>query len=615
MTDNHYDPDLHEPLPEGEEAPPPLTHTMSIVRWALLIGLSLFALTMILSSLGFAPWEARADDTVQYHCPMHPTYISNQPGECPICGMTLVPIDKAGKEIKEEKKAAIKTEKVKAAEKVTYTCPMHPEVISNKPGECPKCGMDLVKMEPAKADTTALQKTEYVCPMHPDVISDKPGECPKCGMDLVKVENKPMEMPGMKKAMDAKVTYTCPMHPEVTSDKPGRCPICKMFLVPVKSDSTKTVAPESGEIAPDNSKDMSDMGKAPVNGLVPVTIEPERLQLIGLRTALAEYRNLGGGIELLGYITPDETRIKNINTRVSGWAQDLYVNQTGQYVEAGKPLLSLYSQELYQAEQDFMIARDAAKSGSSDNSLSDMRNQIFISSRERLKLMGLNDDQISEIEMLDKPSTQLMIKSPFSGYVLEKSILPGQYIGPEQNLFTIADLSKVWVIGDIYEKDVANIKAGQKASMKLTAFPGEDFDGVISYIYPSVSQGTRTMKIRIEFNNRDSRLRPGMYAEIKIENAGESTLAIPNDGILDGGNEQYAFVVHDGIHFEPRLIKVGRSSDDYAEILSGIDDGDTVVTSANFLIDSESRLKSAVSGMSDMKMSGENVKTAQEHSH
>jgi membrane fusion protein, copper/silver efflux system len=613
MNDNHYDPDLHEPLPEGEEAPPPLTHTMSIVRWAILIGLSLFAFTMILSSLGFAPWEARADDTTQYHCPMHPTYISNQPGDCPICGMSLVPIDKAGKEIKEDTKttkaesAKARAEKPKDVAKVVYTCPMHPEVISDKPGECPKCGMDLVKKEIPNSDSTAVQKIEYVCPMHPDVISDKPGECPKCGMDLVKVENKPEKTPEIKKAIDPKAAYYCPMHPEVTSDKPGRCPKCKMFLVPVKSDTTKTDSPESGEIIPDSNFDMSDMGKAPVNGLVPVTIEPERLQLIGLKTAMVERRNIGGGTELLGYITPDESRIKNVTTRVSGWAQNLFVNQTGQYIEAGKPLLSIYSQELYQAEQDFMVARNAVNGNSSDQSLSDMRKQIYDGARERLILMGLNDDQINEIEKLDTPSTQLMIRSPFSGYILEKSILQGQYIGPEQNLFTIVDLSKVWVIGDIYEKDIVNIKTGQKAYMKLAAFPGEVFDGTISYIYPTVSQDSRTLKVRLLFDNSDHRLKPGMYAEIKINNSGESTIAIPNDAILDGGNEQYVFVVHDGRHFEPRLVKVGHSSDDYTEILSGLDDGETVVTSANFLIDSESRLKAAVSGMSNMNMTPEHT--------
>jgi len=214
MNDKNYDPNLHEPLPEGEEAAPPLTHTMSIVRWVILAGISVFAFAMVLSFFGLAPWEARADDAAQYHCPMHPTYISDQPGDCPICGMSLVPIDKAGKEIKEEKKPEKIDEKEKASEKVTYSCPMHPGVTSDKPGECPKCGMDFVKVK--------AEDATYVCPMHPEVTSDKPGECPKCGMDLVK--EKKDDKIEIKKAIDTKVAYYCPMHPINRADAPSaRC--------------------------------------------------------------------------------------------------------------------------------------------------------------------------------------------------------------------------------------------------------------------------------------------------------------------------------------------------------------------------------------------------------
>jgi Cu(I)/Ag(I) efflux system membrane fusion protein len=345
----------------------------------------------------------------------------------------------------------------------------------------------------------------------------------------------------------------------------------------------------------------NDMGEAPVPGLVPVTIEPERQQLIGVRTGYVERRSLGASTDIVGTVTPDESRMKNINTRVKGWVVDLYVNKTGQYVEAGAPLLSIYSQELYQAEQDFMVARDALKRGSTDQALTDMRNQIYFAAKERLRLSGLSDDQITEIENSNTPNSQLILKSPFSGYVLDKSVLPGQYLTPNQNLLTIADLSHVWVLGDVYEQDIANIRTGQKALMHLAAFPGEDFEGTIGYIYPSLSEQTRTLKVRLEFANPSNRIRPGMYAEISLKGSGRPTLAVPSDAILDGGSDQqYAFVIHDGTHFEPRLVKTGRSSDDYVEIKSGLHEGEQIVTSANFLIDSESRLKAAVSGMSPM---------------
>lgn len=630
-----------EPMPEGVEAPPPLTHTMSVIRWTILIGMSLFAVIMILNYLGFTPWEARAENGTQYQCPMHPTYIANQPGDCPICGMSLVPIKDGDKTVKAKvappKQEKAKSEMGKSAPDSTtitrYVCPMGAEFISDKPGSCPKCGMDLVKevktvaVEKPKGDTSKakVQTAGYVCPMHPEVTSDKPGKCPKCGMNLAPVDSQDtsdemgnMSMPDTGKTKDststpkkAEAKYVCPMHPEITSDKPGRCPICNMYLEPVKDKAPKkddgmggmnmpenntTTHQENGSVADEQS--MSDMGSAPVPGLVPVTIEPQRLQLIGIRTGFVEKRSPDGQIDITGFVTPDETRIKNVNVRISGWVVDLFVNETGQYVKAGEPLLSVYSQDLYQAEQDYLAARDASKKENGDATLADMRQQLLDAAAQRLQLLGLTSDDIDKLGQGDLPSSQMMLRSPFSGYVLEKNVLPGQYLTPDQNLFTIADLSNVWVLGDVYEQDIPYVRQGQTAQMTLTAFPGESFEGKIAYVYPQVSQNTRTMKVRIQFPNPSMQLRPGMYAKVEINRDGDKALVVPSDAVLDNGNVQYAFVVHDGNHFEPREVKTGRASDDYIEVLSGLDAGEQVVTSANFLIDSESRLKAAVAGMS-----------------
>ena len=519
-----YDPHEHEPLPEGEEQAPPFVHTMAIVRWIILGGMTLFALIMILSYFNLTPWSGESTAPTQYHCPMHPTYVSNQPGECPICGMTLVPIDATGKEIKTADSA--------------------------KAGDSEHEGMVQTKAKPG----------QYTCPMDPDVISDTPGKCPKCGMDLVQV---PPATSSVQQGSDM-------------SGMPG------MSGTSGTTDQLQHPA--------------SDMGSSPVPGLVPVTIEPQRLQLIGVRTGTVTKRSLDGSLRLVGFITPDETRMSNVHVRFSGWVKELSVDQSGQFVKADQHLLSVYSQDLYQAENEYVIARQTT-GGTSDNLLKDMRKQLLVAARQRLDLLGVPKEEVARLDTASSPNSELWVRSPFTGYVLEKNVVIGQYISPDQNLFTIADLSNVWVLADVYERDLENIKIGQIAHMTTSAYSGESFEGKVSFIYPSVSEQTRTLRIRIEFANASFRLKPGMYAEVDLAGQGNGVLAVPADAVMDDGDRQYAFVVHDGTHFEPRLLKLGRSSDDYFEVLSGLAEGEQVVTSANFLIDSESRLKAAIAGM------------------
>lgn len=532
VTDEDYDPDEHEPLPEGEEAPPPLVHTMAIVRWVLFAGMSVFALAMVLGYFGLNPLAGATETASQYNCPMHPTYVSNQPGDCPICGMSLVPIKGDGKQATSAEREGRAAETMSLAKPGQFTCPMHPEVVSDTAGRCPECNMFL---EQVPATTKS-----YTCPMHPEVVSDKPGDCPKCGMDLVEVKQ--------------------------TAAEPA-------------------------------DQDMRMMGQAPVPGLVSITIEDQRLQLIGLKTATAARRNLDEGRRFVGFVTPDETKLANLQVRVSGWVKTLFANQTGQLVEKGEPLLSIYSQGLYEAERDFLVTRDAAAQSGTDTLLAGMHKQLLEGSRERLRLLGLSDQEIASVEAADIPSQELAIRSPFRGYVIEKSVVAGQYVTPDQPLLSIADLSRIWVLVDVYEQDAGSIQIGQRATVRATAYPGRDFDGKIGFVYPQVSAQTRTLKARVELDNPDLILRPGMYAEVDFEGSTNSTLVVPADAVMDGGETKYVFAVQRGNHFEPRLVTTGRSSNDWIEILAGLTEGETVVTSANFLIDSESRLKAAISGM------------------
>jgi len=566
MTDHNlpYDPAGHEPMPEGEEKAPPLTHTMGIVRWIILGGVTLFALIMILSYLGATPWSTEGGDATQYHCPMHPTYVSSQPGECPICGMSLVPMKNAADTVATSGAETMSgaTATAVMAKPGQYACPMDPEVVSDVPGKCPKCGMDLVqipdslKQGPAKAG-------QYYCPMHTYVVSDKPGKCPICDMDMVQA-TADQAPPG-----------------QTMRDMPG---------IQTPTEPPKPKAPDAGTAG-------MDMGEAPVPGLVPVTIEPQRLQLIGVRSGTVQRRALSDETQLLGYVTPDESRVSNLNVRVSGWVQKLFVNQTGQKVSAGQELLTVYSQDLYQAQQDFLTAAQSVARPATDSMLAATRRQILDAARDRLRLLGVPEEEITRLETTGQARAELPLTSPVTGIVLKKTVLPGQFVGPDQPLFTVADLSRVWVLADVYESDLAGITTGRRAVMTLAAFPGLEFSGTVSFIYPTVSPETRTLKVRLEFANPEMKIRPGMYAEVRLQSAQESILAIPRDAVMDDGHMAYAFVIHDGTHFEPRLITIGRTSGEYAEVLAGLTEGEVVVTSANFLIDSESRLQAAIAGM------------------
>lgn len=509
MTDERqlYDPHDHEPMPEGEETAPPYMRTMAIVRWVLLAGMTLFAFVMILQYFGATPWQSVGTQSSQYHCPMHPTYVSSQPGECPICGMDLVPIDESTGE----------------------------------------------------ADV-ALDTTDQSDHASHGESKARPGQ------------------------------YTCPMDPEVISDVPGECPICGMNLELVPSDTSAAAHDET-------FRGKDDLGSAPVPGLVPVTIEPQRLQLIGVKTSRVEVRNLESELHLLGYITPDETKVANLHVRVSGWVQHLNVNQTGQVVSQGEGLLSLYSPELYEAQQSLIVSLAATSQIEADSLLNSMRSQLVEAARQRLLLLGMPRREIDDLETQGTAKTELTLRSPFSGVVLQKGVNQGQFVTPDQNLFTIADLRDVWVLADVYERDLSQVRVGQKVTMSAAGLTGEEFIGTVQFVYPTVAEQTRTAKVRIELRNPQLRLRPGMYADVRLQSDSRPTLAIPVEALMDGDQVQYAFVVHGDTHFEPREIVVGRRTDDWAEVLSGLHEGETVVTSANFLIDSESRLKAAIAGM------------------
>jgi Cu(I)/Ag(I) efflux system membrane fusion protein len=373
-------------------------------------------------------------------------------------------------------------------------------------------------------------------------------------------------------------TYHCPMHPTYTSDGPGTCPICNMDLEPI---------PASGQATADSAI----AGDVP--GLVGVTIEPERIQRIGVRTAVVGHEALGAGLSLVASVTPDESRLRRIQLRVAGWVRELHVSRTGEAVRAGQPLLSLYSPELYQTETEFLIELEAA---SSDNMAG--HEGGLEAARARLALLDVPPEEIARLEREKKAVTELTLRAPVSGTVLERGVTEGQYVGPSTTLMTLADLSSVWLLADVYEMDLVRVKRGDLAAFTSDALPGRTFSGRVDFIYPTVSAETRTVKARVVLANPAGELKPGMYGRVRLATRGTGALSVPAEAVIRTGEHDYVFIMHPGGRFEPRRVRIGRTDGDRVEIREGLEGGETVVASASFLIDSESRLRAAVSGMS-----------------
>ena len=333
-----------------------------------------------------------------------------------------------------------------------------------------------------------------------------------------------------------------------------------------------------------------------------VQISPEKQQLIGVKFGTVEMKPLAKVIRTVGRIDYDEKRIVTVSPKIGGWIEDLYVDFTGRFVKQGEPLLTIYSPELVSTQEEYLIAlrakRDLSKSpfpevAGSGDSLAD-------SAKRRLKLWDINDDQIKALEESGQAKKTLTLYSPFSGFVLEKSAYKGMNVMPGMALYKLADLSVVWLYADIYEYELPFIRLGQQASVQLSYIPGEIFSGKAIYIYPSLNPETRTAKVRFELPNPHGKLKPEMYANVEIKVHLGQKLTVPEGAIIDTGLRQLAIIDKGNGYFEPREVKVGSKVDNYYEVIKGLKAGERVVTSANFLIDSESKLKEAVGGMAGM---------------
>jgi len=326
-----------------------------------------------------------------------------------------------------------------------------------------------------------------------------------------------------------------------------------------------------------------------------IRLSPDRQQFLGVVLTPVEKRRLARQIKTVGRVEYDERRLAFVNTKFGGWIERLDVDFTGVFVRKGQTLMAIYSPELVSAQEEYLLALKAVRSmppgaGSSGKELLD-------AARRRLLLWDIRQEHIDELERTGRARRTLDIHSPISGYVIEKMALQGLRVEPGMNLYKIADISRVWIDAAIYEYEVPLIKLGQEARVALPYTPGETLAGKVSYVYPYLDEKTRTVKVRVEFQNPEAKLKPGMYGDVLFQSDQGEALAVPKSAVLDTGSRKLVFVSRGEGRFDPREIRTGYLAGDYFQVLEGLQAGEQVVTSANFLIDSESQLSTAMGAM------------------
>jgi len=369
------------------------------------------------------------------------------------------------------------------------------------------------------------------------------------------------------------VIYQSTMNPGELSDKPGKDSM-GMEMVPVETDG----------------------GAQAVEGLAGVRIPFRKQQLIGVRTIVARRAPFVRAIRAVGRVTADETRLHHVHTKVGGWIETLYADATGEKVRKGQPLLSLYSPELLATQEEYLVAlrsRRAMKEGSLPD-LVHGAEDLVASARQRLLLYDLTPEQIHHLEETDEASRTVTLYAPLTGHVIARKVSHGERIEPDTPLLDIADLSQIWVIASVYEYELPFVRVGQRATMTLTYVPGTIYRGRVVLVYPVLDETTRTAQVRLEFDNPDLALKPEMYAHVELESDLGERLSVPDSAVLSTGTRDIVFVAQGDGYFEPREVQVGLRLPDAVEILGGLTEGETVVASGNFLIDSESKLKAAL---------------------
>lgn len=375
--------------------------------------------------------------------------------------------------------------------------------------------------------------------------------------------------------------WVAPMDPKYIRDEPGKSPM-GMDLVPVYEE-------EGGEKLPAST----------------IRIDPITMQNMGVRTAPVRRMSLAKSIRALGTVTYDETRVAVVNLKFDGWVEELFVNYMGESVKKGQPLFTIYSPELVTAQEEYLLAVRQTRSlgGSLYPSISKNANSLLAAAKQRLLYWDLEPAQIQHLGKSGKPVKAITVYSPANGVVTKKMALAGQFIKAGMNLYEIADLSRVWVDVEVYEYELPYVHRGMAVEMELSYLPGRKFKGEVLFIYPYLDPKSRTARLRLAFDNSDGTLKPDMYGNVFLESLIDAdALVIPQEAVIDSGVRKVVFVSLGGGKFEPRNVQLGiEGADNSFQVLEGLQEGENIVTSAQFMFDSESRLREAIQKMLEVR--------------
>ena len=486
---------------EGDEAPPPGVRAMAAVRWLLLAAVALSALFSVY------------------------TYVSPLLGSGPPAAA---------------KKAA------------RYICPMHPQVVSDRPGECPICHMDLVLAPEAAASPSA---------------SAAPSAAPTASArsaPLVAPRPHGTATPHVAPAATADGAYTCPMHPDVRTTAPGRCPFCGMDLVAVPAAKPASAPPDTA----------------------PITLALDRIQAIGVRTALVEKLDSTESLRLTAAVEVPEQGRAEVHVRAPGYVEAIHVKDLGVKVKAGQPLVSIYSPEVFQAQQELLAMGTWSAPGQPAPPTA--------AARKKLELLGVGKDTIDRVVASGQPVRALSVSSPVTGYITRKDVVLGSYAMPDKVLFEVADLGRVYLVANAYPHQLSVVRVGDEATFTTPSAPGHVFSTKVDLVYPQMDLSTRTARVRFRVDNGDLNLRPGQFGVVEIAGRHVDALTIPMDAVIDTGRAIYVFIAQEGGRFEARNVELGEQIGARFIVRAGVHQGERVVSGATFMIDAESRLQASL---------------------